>query len=98
MSTLTKQTKKGVLKYRLPNIAEGYEYLALIDTVEKNSDLFKIKAQFIMKMSDLLEWKELGYESYNEVLNDKENMKTILSDIASEIFSDITGTFEKKSL
>ena len=98
MLTLSKETNKGVLKYRLPNIAEGYEYLALIDTVKKNSDLFKIKAQFIMKMSDLLDWKSLGYTSYDEVLNDKVNMKTVLTDIASEIFNDITGTFEKKSM
>lgn len=97
MSTLSKKTNKGVLKYRLPNIAEGYEYLALIENVNTNSDLFRIKGQFILKMSDLLEWKELGYETYDDVLNDKANMKLALSEIAGEIFQDITGSFEKKS-
>lgn len=92
------KTSKGVLKYRLPNIAEGYEYLAMCDAIKTGSDVHRITGKFISKMSDLLDYKSLGYETYQEVLEDKENMYEPLSFIAREIFDDILAVLAKKSL
>jgi hypothetical protein len=33
MKWLEKKTDKGVLKYRMPNIVEGYEFLSLIEEI-----------------------------------------------------------------
>lgn len=93
---LEKQTKMGALKYRLPNIAEGYDYLTLVDQVASAEDVFRIKGKIIHKMGDLLDYKALGYADYNEVLNDKENMRVPLSEISKEIFDDIVELIAKK--
>lgn len=89
-------TNKGALKYRLPNIAEGYEYLSLVDTVQTPSDVFRIKSKIIAKMGDLVSYKELGYSDYQEVLNDKENMREPLSEVSKAIFDDIMELLTKK--
>lgn len=89
-------TNKGVLKYRLPDISEGYDYLSLVDVITTSADVFIIKSKIIKKMGDLLEFKELGYETYQEVLNDKENMRDALSEISKNIFDDILELLGKK--
>lgn len=89
-------TNKGALKYRLPDIAEGYEYLAIIDTIKTSSDVFKVKSKIIAAMGDLLEYKELGYADYKEVLNDKENMRDALAEVSKHIFDDIIELLGKK--
>jgi hypothetical protein len=92
------KTNKGVLKYRLPNIAEGYEYLAACDSVKTGSDVHRVIGRFISMMSDLIDYKSVGYETYQEALEDKENMYEPLSFIAREIFDDILAVLAKKSL
>jgi RecJ-like exonuclease len=90
------KTNKGVLKYRLPDISEGYDYLSLVDVINTSSDVFIIKSKIIKKMGELLEFKELGYETYQDVLNDKENMREALSEISKNIFDDIIELLGKK--
>jgi len=90
-------TSKGALKYRLPNIAEGYDYLCLIDEVSTAKDIFRIKHLIINKMGPLIRYKELGYSSYEEVLEDKENMRNVLSEISDNIFNDILELLAKKN-
>lgn len=90
------ETNKGVLKYRLPDISEGYEFLCYVDTIKENSDVFRIKAKIIKNMGHLLDFKELGYENYSEVLNDKENMRNALAEISKAIFDDILELLGKK--
>lgn len=89
-------TNKGVLKYRLPDISEGYEFLSYVDSVSNAADVFKIKGRIIKAMGFLIEFKELGYETYSEVLNDKENMRDALAEISKEIFDDIIELLGKK--
>lgn len=96
MKSLEKQTSKGVIKYRMPNIVEGYEFLALIETVDGASGFFKAKAKFISNLSPLIDYSACGFSSYEELLNDKENMMFPLSEIAQEVFDDITGALAKK--
>jgi hypothetical protein len=90
-------TGKGVLKYRLPNIAEGHKYLALVHAIENTSDLFIIKGNIIQKMGELIQYSDLGYSSYDEVLNDKENMRSPISTIAQEVLDDILELLGKKN-
>jgi hypothetical protein len=89
-------TPKGDLEYRLPDISEGYDYLCYVETIQNSSDVFKIKAKIIRHMSDLVEFKKLGYENYQEVLNDKENMRDALSEISKAVFDDILELLGKK--
>ena len=89
-------TPKGDLEYRLPDISEGYEFLCYVESVEKSTDVFKIKSKIIKNMGDLIEFKKLGYENYQEVLNDKENMRDALSEISKAIFDDILELLGKK--
>lgn len=96
MKWLEKVTKLGVLKYRMPNIVEGYEFLSMIESVNGSSGFFKAKAKFIANLSPLLDYSSCGYKSYEDVLNDKENMMHPLSEIAQEVFDDITGALAKK--
>ena len=89
-------TPKGALKYRLPDISEGYDYLCMVDQVFTNEDVFRIKSKIIKRMGELIDFKSLGYESYQEVLNDKENMRDALSEISKDVFDDITELLGKK--
>jgi hypothetical protein len=91
------KTPKGVLKYRLPNIQEGYHYLSMVDKISTSQDHWKIKGRFIADMHSLVEWKELGYKTYDEFLNDKENNAEACSDIADDILSDVISLVKKKT-
>jgi len=93
---LEKKTGKGVLKYRMPNIVEGYEFLSMIEAVSGSSGFFKAKAKFIANLGHLLDYSACGYKDYDDLLNDKENMMFPLSEISQEIFDDITGALQKK--
>lgn len=97
MQLKEKQTAKGVLKYRMPNIAEGYYYLSLCDQVKTGADILRIRGKFIENMSSLLDISSLGFKDYNEALEDKDNMYVPLSEIAQEIYDDIVGTLAKKN-
>jgi hypothetical protein len=89
-------TPKGDMEYRLPDISEGWEYLCYVETIETSSDVFKTKAKIIKNMGDLVEFKKLGYETYQEVLNDKENMRDALGEISKAVFDDILELLGKK--
>ena len=91
-----KKTEKGVLKYRMPNIVEGYEFLSMVESVDGASGFFKAKAKFIANLSPLLDYSLLGYSDYSELLEDKTNMMHPLSEISQEVFDDITGALAKK--
>ena len=92
-----KQTEKGVLKYRMPNVVEGYEFLSMIETVSGSSGFFKAKAKFIANLSPLLDYSAFEYKSYDELLDDKKTMFKPLSEIAQEVFDDITEALAKKN-
>jgi hypothetical protein len=93
-----KETAKGQLKYRLPNVAEGYDFLSAIEKIENAQDAFKIKGKFISKLENLVDHKSLGYASFEELLEDDENNFVVLGQIADEIFIAITKALGKKNL
>jgi hypothetical protein len=91
-----KSTSKGVLKYRMPNVVEGFEFLSMIGSISSGKDIFKMKANFISKIEPLVDYSSCEYKDWNELISDKETMFHPLSEIAQEIFDDITGVLVKK--
>ncbi len=97
MKWFEKNTEKGVLKYRMPNVVEGYEFLSMIEAVNDASGFFKAKAKFIANLGPLLDFSACGYQNYSELLNDKKVMMHPLSEISQEVFDDITEALQKKT-
>jgi hypothetical protein len=92
-----KKTEKGIVKYRMPNIVEGYEFLALVENINGASGFFRAKAKFIANLAPLLDYSSCGYASFDDLLDDKDNMMAPLSEISQEIFDDITSALAKKN-
>jgi hypothetical protein len=91
-----KKTEKGVLKYRHPNIVEGYDFLAAIDKIQTLQDAFKVKGNFISKMQSMIDYNSIGYASWEDFLDDRENNLVAMAEIADEVFVEITKTLGKK--
>jgi hypothetical protein len=85
------------LKYRLPNIEEGFYFLALIERIENYTDIFRIKGKMLGQMAEMICYKDLGYESFKEFLEDKENNLHAAQEIAEEVYEDIVGALKKKT-
>jgi hypothetical protein len=90
-------TSKGVLKYRLPNIAEAHKFISFFYKVNESNEVFFIKGSVIGGMGSLINYQDLGYSSYDEVLNDRENMTVAISQIGQEIFDDMLDFLTKKN-
>ena len=92
-----KKTEKGVLKYRMPNIEEGYYFLSAIEKMGNAQDVWKAKGKFISMMAEMLDYKEIGYESYDDFLHDRDNNGEAVSEIVTEVFEVITRDLAKKN-
>lgn len=93
----TIETPKGVLKYRLPNIPEGFVFLSLIDKITNYKDALIMKGKFAEHMDKVIDWAGLGYPTYTDFLKDKENNYKAVSKIADEIYVDLGDTLGKKN-
>lgn len=96
MNWKEKKTDKGVIKYRMPNIVEGFDLLGLLDLGKDEKNPFRIKAKFISSMGNLVDLSGCEHKSYDEALNDRDAMIIPLSEIADEVFSDLIGAIGKK--
>lgn len=91
------KTSKGTLKYRMPNLLEAYDLLEESGVNDKVSNL-KLKRNIIKAMGILVDCSEVeGSPSYDELLNDIEDMAKPLSDIADEVILKAFGAFKKKN-
>ena len=98
MSTLSKQTEKGVLKYRMPNILESYDILECSGITEGKPSQLKMKRNIIASMGYLIDFSGIeGVSSYDDLLNDTENMIMPLGEIADEVIVKAFSAFKKKS-
>lgn len=98
MSALSKETSKGVLKYRMPNILESYDILECSGVTEGKPSQLKMKRNIIASMGYLLDFSEVeGMSSYDDLLNDTEEMIIPLGEIADEIIIKAFSAFKKKS-
>lgn len=95
---MEKQTEKGVLKYRMPNVLEVYDLLDLSGVNNGITETLKIKRNVIQHMSALVDFSGIeGVSSYEELLNMPEDMILPLSDIADEVIAKIFEVFKKKN-
>ncbi len=95
---MEKITSKGILKYRMPNVLEVYD---LLDSSGVNSgvvETLKIKRNVIASMESLLDYSSIdGVKSYQDILNDPEEMILPLGEIADEVIAKIFEVFKKKT-
>ena len=95
---MEKQTDKGVLKYRMPNILESYDILECSGITEGKPSQLKMKRNIIASMGYLIDFSEIKeVSSYDDLLNDTENMIVPLGEIADEVIVKAFSAFKKKS-
>lgn len=95
---MEKQTEKGVLKYRMPNILESYDILECSGITEGKPSQLKMKRNIIASMGYLIDFSGIdGVASYDDLLNDTENMIVPLGEIADEVIVKAFSAFKKKS-
>jgi hypothetical protein len=96
MKWLEKETTKGVLKYRMPNVAEGFYFLSLAENTDTAEGILVTKGKIIASLKDMVDFRSLGYETFIDMLDDKENNFKALDKIAGEILYDLNEVLAKK--
>ena len=92
------KTEKGVLRYRMPNILESYDILECSGVTEGKPSQLKMKRNIIASMGHLLDFSAIEeFKSYEDVLNDTENMIVPLGEIADLVIIKAFSAFKKKS-
>lgn len=91
-------TAKGVLKYRDPNCLEVYDMLEASGIYSGESSTNRLKRNITAVMGDMIDSSGIeGNPSYEELLNDVENMMIPLSEISDEIILKAFSAFKKKA-
>lgn len=91
------ETKKGVLKYRMPNILEAYDLLEASGIAEGISNPLKLKRNIIANMGSLIDFSKIeGVSSYDDLLLSVEDMMEPLGSIADELVIKTFEVFKKK--
>jgi hypothetical protein len=94
---MEKQTEKGVLKYRMPNIVEIYDLLDKSGITSGESSSLKLKKNIIEAMGSMVEFSPM-YATYGDLLKDTDNMIFAISEIADEILEKSFNAFKKKTV
>lgn len=93
---LEKKTEKGVLKYRYPSIVEGFEFLSCVERITSLQDAYKVKGNFVSKMQNMIDFASIGYESWEDFLDDRDNNFSAVAEIADEVFIEVMKALRKK--
>lgn len=96
MQFFDKETSKGVIKYRMPNIIEAYEILET-SGVGSGVSILSMKSKVIKQMEPLLDYSSIGVKDYAELLTMVDDMIIPLSEIADEIILKAFVAFKKKT-
>jgi hypothetical protein len=96
---ISKETAKGILKYRMPNILEAYD---LLESAGQGGaikpSILSMKRNIISSMGSLVDFSSVdGVKSYDDLLTLTDDMIQPLSDIADEIIVKTFDAFKKKS-
>jgi hypothetical protein len=87
------------LKYRLPNILEAYDILEASGINRGNVNALKLKRNIISSLGVLVDYSLIeGVHSYEDLLNDVDDMLLPLGEIADEIIVKIFDIFKKKDI
>jgi len=93
-----KQTDKGILKYRMPNVLEVFDLLDQSGVSQGLTDTLKIKRNILANISNLIDLSGLeGVNSYEDLLNDIDSFTAPLSQIADELIEKLFDVFKKKT-
>jgi hypothetical protein len=93
------KTEKGVLKCKMPDILEYYSILIGSGISKGVTDPIEIRINTIKAMEPLMIISELdGYNSYQDLLADSENMLLPLSEMADDLVSKLLEVFKKKPI
>lgn len=91
-------TAKGILKYRMPNIVEAYKVLNSSGVASGETSTLLLKANIVAVMEPFIDFTGIsGASSYDDILNDIEDMIAPLSEIADEIIAKSFSAFKKKT-
>jgi hypothetical protein len=93
---MEKQTDKGILKYRMPNMLEAYDIIDAISINDGSPTILKQKRNVIKAMGPLIDCSSVG-KTYDEILGDPECFMESISSIADEIIIKTMDIFKKKT-
>lgn len=97
MQWFEKQTKVGVLKYRMPTIIEAIKLVRLLRDCFAIDDTIGAKLILMENIKDLLDYSGLeGIKSFEDLNNNSEEFTGILFQISDDILIKIVGAFTKK--
>lgn len=92
------QTAKGMLKYRMPNVLEAYDMLEASGISTGESSTLKLKRNIMASMGPMIDTSMIdGAPSYQELLEDVDDMIQPLGEIADEIILKAFSAFKKKA-
>lgn len=98
MSMKEIKTKKGVLKYRMPNILEAYDLLEASQITSGETNPLKLKRNIISKLNLFVDFSDCkGIESFDDLISDVENFIEPLGVIADQIILKTFSAFKKKT-
>lgn len=92
------KTKKGVLKYRMPNILEAYDLLDASGVSSGETNALKLKRNIMANMSKLIDFSECkDIQAYEDIIADVETFIEPLGSIADEVILKTFTAFKKKT-
>lgn len=92
------KTEKGVLKYRDPNCLEVYDMLEASGIYIGETSSNRLKRNITAAMGAMIDTSEIeGKPTYEELLNDVENMMIPLSEISDHIILRAFEAYKKKA-
>lgn len=86
------KTKKGVLKYRLPNIFEAARIISLMGQVENREQM---QEKIMQVCVDLIDESSIGYSSKLEMTDDLDMIRPMY-DVTAEVVNAVTEVWAKK--
>jgi len=98
MSYKEKETSKGVLKYRMPNILEVYDLLEDSGFATGEKSPLKLKRNIIKLLEPFLDMSGIeGAEKFDDLISMVDDMAIPLSEIADEVMGKSFSAFKKKN-
>lgn len=94
----TRETDRGVLKYRMPNAIEIYDIIEACSFSNGKTSIIQSKKNVMLMLDRYLDYSGIeGVESYDQLLEDVEVFTIPLSEIVDEILSKVAVVFTKKN-
>lgn len=100
MNWFEKETPKGILKYRMPNIIEAYDILEAsgVQGTHKLSPI-SLKKNVISSIGSIVDYSAIeGCKKYEDLFEMVDDMILPLGDIADEVIIKTFEAFKKKSI